>query len=77
MNDAYGEIKTRKNFYPANAEELVKKGKVSMLFVSCRLSDKTKNILKNGKITVYEGIPEDVVENVNKKLKEGKKNDGF
>lgn len=77
MSDTYGEIKTRKNFYPSDAEELVKKGTVSMLFVSGDLSKKTKEILKKGNITVYEKVTEDVVKRINKRLKEEWENDGF
>lgn len=66
----YGEIKTRKHFYPSDAKELVKKGTVSILVVSGSLSEKTKEILKEGNITAYEKVNEDVVKRINNSLKE-------
>ncbi|TOL18134.1 hypothetical protein CGI04_13720 [Vibrio parahaemolyticus] len=55
-DDGYGEVKTRKNFYPSDARKIVATGTVGILISQSLVSDKTKDILNNGKITLYEGV---------------------
>ena len=73
-DDKYGEVKTRKNIFPKQAKELVKKAKVGILLIQAKASDKTKEILTEGNITLYEGIEpkeiEKIREIVSKELRE-------
>jgi len=41
----YGEVKTRKNIFPNDAREIVKKGTIGILISQCPVSEKTKGIL--------------------------------
>lgn len=70
----YGEIKTRKNIFPKDARELVEKDAVGILISQCSVSSKTKDILSNGNITLYENVEADEVEKIREivaeKLKE-------
>jgi len=66
----YGEIKTRKTFYPNDARELVKKNTLGILISQCRVSDTTKEILSEGNITLYEGVESEKVEEIRERVKE-------
>lgn len=72
----YGEVKTKKNFFPGDAKELVEKGNVGILITQCSVSDKTKNILSQGHVTLYEKVEPSEIdqlrETVKEKLKEKK-----
>lgn len=77
----FGEIKTRKNLFPKDARQIVDRGTVGIVISQCKVSKKTKNILDNAEITLYEGVEAEKVEkllenleNENKeKEKEGEK----
>lgn len=66
----YGEIKTRKRFYPDDARKLVRKGAFGILISQCKVSDKTKGILSEGHITLYEGVESEKVEEIRERVKE-------
>lgn len=68
----YGEIKTRKNFFPNDAKKLVNKPNVKILITQCEISENTKKILKDGDITVYEGVTYEEVLELREKIKEEK-----
>ncbi len=70
MNDKFGEVKARKNFFPSDAEELVKKGKVGILLLQNSPSDKTLKILREGKIAVYTDLEPKEVERALKETSE-------
>ena len=76
-DEEYGEVKTRKNIFPKQAKELVKKGSIGILLIQAKASDKTKEILTEGNIILYEGIEpkeiEKIRETVSKELKEKEK----
>lgn len=74
MNEKrYGEIKTLKNIFPKKAAELVNKGTIGILISECKMSKKTKDILIQGGITVYEGVDKEAIENTLEKLEREKK----
>lgn len=52
----FGEIKTRKNLFPKDARQIVDRGTVGIVISQCKVSNKTKNILDNAEITLYEGV---------------------
>lgn len=69
-NKRYGEIKTKKNFFPNDARDLVKKGRVGILVSQCKVSKSTKEILSQGNITLYEGVESEKVNEIREKIKE-------
>ena len=69
----YGEIKTRKTFRPSDARELVEKNTLGILISQCKVSDKTKEILSEGQITLYEGVEPEKVEEIRERVKEKEK----
>lgn len=64
----YGEVKTKKNFFPKDAINIVEKGTVSIIISQCRTSDRTKSILDDAGITLYEGVESEKVEYLLEKL---------
>jgi len=76
-NKKYGEVKTKKNIFPKQAQELVDKGTMGILLIQAKASKKTKRILDEAGITLYEGIEpkeiDKVRETVAKELKEKEK----
>lgn len=73
-NDMFGEVKARKNIFPAQAREIVKKGTVDILLIQAIATPKTKEILKGGGVTLYEGIePNEVNQILEKLAKESEK----
>lgn len=64
MEKQYGEVKTRKNFYPQDARNIIDKGSVRILLVQAHMSERTKKILKEGNITAYEGIEPEEIEKI-------------
>lgn len=73
----YGEVKTRKNIFPKQAQELVNKETIGILLIQAIASPKTKKILDEGNIILYEGIEpkeiDKIRENIAKELKEKEK----
>ena len=68
----YGEIKTGKNIFPGTARKIIEKGTIDIV-ISCNpLSKKTKEILLEGKITVYENVDKETQEKIKEKLTENK-----
>lgn len=55
-NKKYGEIKTRKNIFPKDAQEIVDKGTINILIIQAKASDKTKQILDKAGVKLYEGV---------------------
>lgn len=55
-NEKYGEVKTRKNIFPKQAQEIVDKGTIDILIIQAKASNKTKQILDKADITLYEGV---------------------
>ena len=66
-NKKYGEVKTRKNIYPKNAKEIVKKGFVGIVVLENEPSQKTIDIFSQNNITVFAGVDRELVK---EKLKE-------
>lgn len=66
----YGEVKTRKNIFPNDAREIVNKGTVGILISQCKVSPKTKNILSEANITLYENVEPNEVDEIREKIKE-------
>jgi len=59
----YGEIKTRKNIFPKQAKEIVEKGTIDILIIQAKASSKTKEILDNADIILYENVePSEITE---------------
>lgn len=73
MSKKYGEIKTRKTFFPSNARDLVKKNTLGILICQCPVSDKTRKILSESQITLYEGVESEKVEEIRERVKEKEK----
>lgn len=69
-NNNYGEVKTKKNIFPKEAREIAEKGTVGILISQCTTSDKTKKILDEANITLYEGVEPTEVEVLLEKLRE-------
>jgi hypothetical protein len=55
-DDGFGEVKTKKNIFPSQAQDIVDKGTVGILIIQAKASDKTKAILDRGGVTLYEGV---------------------
>ena len=70
MSNKFGEVKTKKSFYPADAREIIEKGTIGILISQCPVSKKTKSILENGNVTLYEGVEPKEVEKILETLKE-------
>lgn len=66
----YGEVKTRKNFFPSDARDIVKRGTVGILISQCPVSPKTKEILSEVDITLYENVESSEVDQIREKIKE-------
>lgn len=66
----YGEVKTRKNIFPKDAREMVAKGTIGILISQCSVSDKTKAILSEGNITLYENVEAEEVTQIRELVKE-------
>ena len=56
MRKKFGEIKTRKNIFPSQARDIIEKGTVDILIIQAKATQKTKNILDEGGVTLYEGV---------------------
>lgn len=69
-NKKYGEVKTRKNIFPQDAREIVNKGSIGILISQCKVSEKTKEILSEGNITLYENVESKEVDQIREKIKE-------
>jgi len=76
-NKKYGEVKTKKNIFPKQARELADKGTIGILLIQAKASKKTKEILSEANITLYEGLEpkeiDKIRETVTKELKEKEK----
>lgn len=68
----YGEIKSKKNIYPGEAKKIVEKGNVGILMIQTAASEKTKNILDDAGITLYENVKPDEVNRIRERVKEEK-----
>lgn len=66
----YGEVKTRKNIFPKDAREIVDKGTVGILISQCPVSEKTKGILDEAHVTLYENVEPIEIEEFREKIKE-------
>ena len=56
MSEEYGEIKVKKNIFPNDAKKIVEKGTIKILVTQNLVSSKTKKILTEGEVTLYEGV---------------------
>lgn len=70
MSKKFGEIKTRKNIFPSQARHIIKKGSIDILIIQAKASQKTKDILDKGGITLYEGVEPSEVERLREVVKE-------
>jgi hypothetical protein len=67
-DDKYGEVKVRKNIFPSDAKKIAEKGDVGILITQCKLSKKTKDILDETNITLYEGVEPILVEQLREQI---------
>ena len=51
----YGEVKTKKNLFPGEAKKIANKGTVGIIVSQCKVTEKTKSILDEAEIVLYEG----------------------
>lgn len=65
----FGEIKTRKNIFPSQAQNIVDKGTIDILIIQAKASEKTKSILDKGGVTLYEGVEPNEVERLRELVK--------
>ncbi|WP_336164624.1 hypothetical protein [Fusobacterium polymorphum] len=70
MSEEYGEIKVKKNIFPNDAKKIVEKGTIKILVTQNLVSSKTKKILTEGEVTLYEGVEPNEVNKIREKLKE-------
>ena len=70
MSEEYGEIKVKKNIFPNDAKKIVEKGTIKILVTQNLVSSKTKKILTEGEVTLYEGVEQNEVNKIREKLKE-------
>lgn len=64
----YGEVKTKKNLFPDEAKKITNKGTVGIIVSQCKVSEKTKSILDEAEIVLYEGLENEKVEELLKEL---------
>lgn len=64
----YGEVKTKKNLFPGEAKKIANKGTVGIIVSQCKVSEKTKSILVEAEIVLYEGLENEKVEELLKEL---------
>lgn len=69
MSKKFGEIKTRKNIFPSQARDIIKKGTIDILIIQAEASHKTKDILDDGGVTLYEGVEPSEVERLREVVK--------
>ena len=67
-NNMFGEIKTRKNIFPSQAKEIVNKGTIDILIIQALASQKTKSILDEGNVILYEGVEPAEVERLREEV---------
>ncbi len=68
----YGEIKSKKNIFPGEAKKIADKGNVGILIVQATVSEKTKSILADAGITLYETVSPEEVNRIRKRVKDEK-----
>lgn len=69
MSNKFGEIKTRKNIFPSQASDIIQKGTIDILIIQAKASQKTKDILDKGGVTLYEGLEPSEVERLREVVK--------
>ncbi|WP_229620717.1 hypothetical protein [Vibrio parahaemolyticus] len=69
MSKKFGEIKTRKNIFPSQARDIISKGTIDILIIQAKASQKTKDILDEGGVTLYEGVEPSEVERLREVVK--------
>lgn len=62
MTKRFGEIKTKKNIFPSQAREILKKGTIDILIIQANASKTTKEILDEGGVVLYENVEPDEVD---------------
>lgn len=70
----YGEVRCRKNMFPNEARKIAERGGVGIVITQSKPSEKTKNILHNAGITIYEGVEAEKIEQIKEKLLKEKEN---
>jgi phosphoribosylanthranilate isomerase len=65
----YGEIKSKRNIFPGEAKKIADKGNVGILIVQAAVSERTKSILADAGITLYETVRPDEVNQIRKRVK--------
>lgn len=73
FNKKYGEIKTRKNIFPKDARDIVKKNNVGILISQCKVSEKTKEILSEANVILYEEVEPNEINQLREIIKEKQK----
>lgn len=67
----FGEVKVKKSLFPADAREIIKKQPdVKIVIAQTILSQKTKDILISGGITLYEDVQPEQVNRIRDSLKD-------
>lgn len=67
-NNMFGEIKTRKNIFPGQARDIVEKGTIDILIIQAKASPKTKAVLDDDGITLYECVEPNEIDRLREKV---------
>ncbi len=70
--EKYGEIKVKKNMFPNEARKISEKGTVGILVIQNPPSEKTKEILDEAGITLYENLEPSEVSFIRETIREKK-----
>lgn len=68
IDNIYGEIKTGKNLFPSEARKIAEKGTVGILIIQSKPTQKTKDILDEANITLYEGVEPNEIERLREQI---------
>lgn len=68
----YGEIKVKKNIFPNEARKFLEKGTLGILLIQNSVSMKTKEILDEANITLYENLEPSEVSSIRETIREEK-----
>jgi hypothetical protein len=64
----YGEVRCRKNMFPNEARKIAERGCVGIVITQSIPSEKTKNVLHDGGIVIYEGVEAEKIEQIKESL---------
>ena len=67
-SNKHGEVRCRKNMFPNEAKKIVERGSVGIVITQSKPSNKTKNILTDAGIVLYEGVEAEKIEEIKERL---------